>query len=568
MNKWNMVRISGTLAITVLAGGCTSNPFGGDPLDKHTIVSADRVRSINTLMLERYERSEVVDAQAEIEDARLRFAEMESVDLTIADARMSALTNNLGLSVTLLSPTLAAERVSEEEARFEAVFTLGASWNQNDSAVASTLSSSQSQSKSVTPGVTIPLYTGGSLSVTAPFSRFETDNVFSTLNPAYTSDVDISLSQNLLRGAGRRVATHSIRLAEYDRQISETQAKLEVIRVLADVDRAYWRLYASIKALEVVEQQYRVAVEQLESAERKWKGGTGTEVDVVRAQSGVADRVEQIIVSQNSVELQQRALKAMINIPGLDVDSTARLLIESVPDPVAYAFDGDELAAAAVENRMELLELELQLARDAANIAFSQNQKLPLVAMQYTYRINGLGGSLDNSVDVLTRNNFETWSVGLNAEIPLGNEQRKSSLAQAILGRLQRLSTRDAREQSIRREVYDAVSNLSSTWNRILASRESVLLSARVLDAERRQFDAGLRTSRDVLDADTRLAEARLAEIRALVEYQIAQIDLAVSTGTLLGQAKVDWSPRDPEDVSAALDGVVKYRATSGIVGE
>ena len=37
-------------------------------------------------------------------------------------------------------------------------------------------------------------------------------------------------------------------------------------------------------------------------------------------------------------------------------------------------------------------------------------------------------------------------------------------------------------------EVYDAIDQLSSTWNRILAAQEAVQLSARVLDAEQRQF--------------------------------------------------------------------------------
>ena len=124
------------------------------------------------------------------------------------------------------------------------------------------------------------------------------------------------MSHNLLRGAGRRAATHSIRLAEYDRQISESQSKLEVIRVLANVDRSYWRLYASVRALEVVEQQHSVASAQLERAKRKEKAGSGTQVDVVRAQSGVADRVEQIIRSQNDVQLGERALKVLLNLPG------------------------------------------------------------------------------------------------------------------------------------------------------------------------------------------------------------------------------------------------------------
>lgn len=572
-HKTNSLFAGSLLAFTLIAGGCMSNPFGADPLDKHTVASPERLRSISALLLEQAPESENPQTTAEtLDQSRARFKDIERVDLTLDHARVSSLTNNLGLSATLIAPTIAEERVSEEEGRFEAIFTLNASINDNDNATASTLSSSQSNTRSITPGVTIPLRTGGSLSITLPISRFENDNSFSTLNPSYSSDLNFSLSHNLLRGAGRRAATHSIRLADYDRQISESQTKLEVIRTLAEVDRTYWRLYAWIRALEVVEQQHAVAVAQLERAERKERAGTGTQVDVVRAQSGVADRVEQIIRSQNDVQLGERALKVLLNLPGLDADSSTHFELTSPPDPVEYSFDAKSLKQAAIDNRMELLELELQLARDAASIAFAENQKLPLVALQYTYRINGLGSDLDNSADTLTRNHFESWSVGLNAEIPLGNEQRNATLAQSILSRLQRLATRDSREQSITREVYDAVDQLSSTWNRILAAREAVLLSARVLEAEQRQFNVGRSTTTDVLDADVNLADARLTEIRAVVEYQIAQIDLAVATGTLLGQSKVDWAPSDPRiDGDAdgeirAREGVIPYRPGSGII--
>ncbi len=560
------------LAGLALLSGCMSNPFAPDPLDTHTIASPERLRSINTLVLEQSPKPTTPQSTAQtLEDARTRFKDIERVELTLDHARIAALTNNLGLSATLIAPTIAAERLSEEEARFEAVFTLNASVNNNDNATASALASGESTTRSITPGVTIPLRTGGSLSITLPISRFESDNAFSFLNPSYTSDLNFSLSHNLLRGAGRRAATHSIRLADYDRQISESQTKLEVIRTLAEVDRAYWRLYASIRALEVVEQQHRVALAQLERAERKERVGTGTQVDVIRAQSGVADRVEQIIRAQNDVQLGERALKVLLNLPGLDANSPTHFELTSPPDPVEYTFDPDQLSTTAIEHRMELLELELELARDAANIAFAENEKLPLVAMQYTYRVNGLGNTLDNSVDVLTRNNFETWTVGLNAEIPLGNEQRKAALGQSILARLQRLATRDAREQAITREVYDAIDQLSSTWNRILAAREAVLLSARVLEAEQRQFDAGRSTTTDVLIADTNLADARLTEIRAIVDYQIAQIDLAFATGTLLGQSKVDWTPSDPradseaDGEARAREGVTPYHPGSGI---
>jgi outer membrane protein len=562
---------AGLLVFTLAAGGCMTNPFAEDPLDKHTVATPERLRSINSLILQQAPEpppGEEKTTKQTLEEARARFKGIERVDLDLDHARISALANNLGLDATLIAPTIAAERVSEEEGRFEAIFTLNANVSDTDNATASTLSSGKSTARSITPGVTIPLRTGGSLSITLPISRFESDNAFSFLNPSYTSDLNISLSHNLLRGAGRRAATHQIRLAEYDRQISESQTKLEVIRVLAEVDRAYWRLYALTKALEVVEQQHTVAIAQLERAQRKERAGTGTQVDIVRAQSGVADRVDQIIRAQNDLQLSERGLKVLLNLPGLDANSPTHFELVSPPDPVEYTFDPAILTQAAIENRMELLELELNLARDAANIAFAENQKLPLVALQYTYRVNGLGNSLDNSLDTLTQNNFETWTFGLNAEIPLGNAQRNASLAQSILARLQRLATREQREQSITREVYDAIDQLSSTYNRILAAQEAVVLSARVLEAEQRQFDAGRSTTTDVLIADTNLADARLTEIRAIVEYQVAQIDLAFATGTLLGQSKVDWDPSDPRQdggEARAREGVIPYHPGSGI---
>ncbi len=558
-----------TSATLALLAGCTSNPLAPHPLDTDTRAPAERLRRIGNLELTRIDtgpdRPEPTPAE-QVEQARARYAGMDRVDLSLDDARLHAFERNLGLRATLVNPVIAAERLSQEEGRFNAVFTLQAGWAEIDDAVATELADAQSTRQYVTPGVTIPLRTGGDFTITTPVSRFETNNAFSTLNPAITADLELSLSHNLLRGAGRRVAVHSIRLAEYDRQISEAQTKLEVIRTLAEVDRAYWRLYASIRALEVVEQQYTVAREQFDRAERRLRAGSGAEIDVVRAESGIADRVEQIIRAQNDVRLRERELKALINAPGLEVGSAIALEPVTAPEPVRYAFDAGILVSAGVANRMELLELELQLARDAAQVAFDQNQTLPLLAMQYTYRINGLGGSFSDAVDVTRRNDYEDWTVGVRAEVPIGNEQRRATLAQSILARLQRLSTREARRQQIEKEVRDAVDQLSSTWQRIMASRQAVLLNARALEAERRQFEVGRSTSTDVLNADTSLADARLAEIRAIVEYQIAQIDLGVATGTLLGQARVDWAPRDPRQETTKDEQIpVRYRPASGV---
>ena len=45
------------------------------------------------------------------------------------------------------------------------------------------------------------------------------------------------------------------------------------------------------------------------------------------------------------------------------------------------------------------------------------------------------------------------------------------------------------------------------------------------------------------VDAQTKLANAQSAEISAVTDYQISQVDIAFATGTVLGASKVVWQP-------------------------
>jgi outer membrane protein len=350
------------------------------------------------------------------------------------------------------------------------------------------------------------------------------------------------------------VATTSIRIAGYNRQISETQAKLAVINQLANVDRNYWRLYQARRNLGVTQQQYELAQAQLDKAQRLVNAGKSGEIEVIRAQSGLAQRLDAIIKAQNTVLSQQRELKRIVNLPGLEVGTQAMVIPKTQPTPVEYLVDAPSLTDAAIANRMEMLEFELRLLTDAANIRLNENQTLPSLDLTATYNIGGLGSSSQDSFLMLEKHKFDSWSIGANLEVPLGNESAKARMRQSVLTRLQRLSSREARKLLIRQEVANAVDGIQAGWQSILATRQATILSARDLQAEQRQFDVGSATSTNVLDAATRLAEAQFAEIQAVVDYQLAQVDLAVATGNLLGAERISWEPAQPDTRTVPAD--------------
>jgi len=339
------------------------------------------------------------------------------------------------------------------------------------------------------------------------------------------------------------VNAQGIRVAFYAYQQAQARTKLSVIAVLTNVDRVYWRLYAAREALRVRVAEYDLAVAQLERARRFVRRGQQAEVEILRAQSGVADRVEQIIVAENFVRDRQRELKRTLNAPGLEMQSPTRLEIATEPRPIYYAVDPDLMMGRALTGRMELLDLELELARQTSDVRVAKNELLPLVSLAYTYNVNGLGGSLDDSFSMLGDSDFVDHRAGLQVDVPIGNAAARSRLRQSLLSRAQTLATVEQRELLIRQEVLNAIDQLEANWQRILAARQRVVAESRVLEVEIRQFEQGLRTSTEVLEAQTRLANAKLSEISAVTDYQIAQVDIAFATGTVLGASNVRWEP-------------------------
>jgi len=537
--KWFRHAFFAGLGLIVLTG-CEQFSSDGDPYQ--TRITPKKTRQIESLELQQVREEE--KTPADVND--VNEVQPKELKLTLEQCRALTLENNLDLKVQLINPAIAAEKVSQQEAQFESIFSSNLTYSKTDTPTASFLdeiSGSQVDYLATNLGVQVPLRTGGSVAFNLADSRAKTGSPYSVFDPSYASDLSVSISQPLLRGAGKRANTYAIRIAEYERQITDARTKLEVIRVIAAVDRVYWRLYAARRELDVRKKQYDLANLLYEQANRFVTAGEKPQIEIIRTEAGVAQQLEAIIQAENSVRDRERELKRILNKTGLKMQTLTVLIPATEPDPVHYDLNKQGLVATAINNRMEMLELELQIAEDIATVDYMHNQSLPLVTMDYRYNVNGLGPSRDDSFDLLFDKKFEDHRVGLQLVVPLGNEAGKSQMRQAFYQRRQRLASRDSRGALIELEVLNAIDQLEANWQRVLASRQSTILDGRLFEAEKRQFELGLGTSTDALQAQATFANSQSAEILALTEYQIALVDLAYATGTLLGAAKVRWEP-------------------------
>ncbi|MEN8126751.1 MAG: TolC family protein [Planctomycetota bacterium] len=528
-----------TLLAAFVISGCQSNKEA--PYYKMK-VPAEKTRTIKPLSLKEFE-SEVQPTVTSI--LELPEETPEKVDLTLEQCRALAMENNLDLKVQLIAPNIAQETVNTERAKFEAAFFTNVNYYKFDqpNIYIDNIEGTQGDTTSFDWGVNLPLQTGGAITFDLADNRSDTDSENVIINPIFSNGMSVSISQPLLQNAGIRTNTHSIRVAEYNKSIIDARTKLEVIRVVAAMDRVYWRLYAAFKQLEVRKQQHDLATEQLERAKRFVNAGKHAQIEVKRAEAAMAQSLESIIFAENNLRNRQREMKLTLNKIRLETGSTTAIIPTTEPNPMHYTFDDAMLVNQAIENRMEMLELELEIAKAVSQIDYLKNQALPIINLNYTYNINGTGETRSNSYDLLFDNDFADHRLGVQMNIPLGNERAKSNLRRAYYQRRQVLASKKGRTALIEVEVLNALDQLETNWQRILATRQSTLLEARLYEAEVHQFENGLTTSTDVREAQANLTNAQNTEINALTEYQIALVDLAYATGTLLGAAQVDWEP-------------------------
>ena len=478
--------------------------------------------------------------------------------LSITDARQKALQNNLSLKIIRYDPIIATQKLNIERAKFDTIFFANAKYGRkNLPSLSSDLVSLTSDNASLNNqivklnnleqtneainaevGVEVPLRTGGSVVFSAPFTY---KNGLSSFGKSeYNSALKFSISQPLLRDAGVNNNEASISIANLEQLGQQARTRLQSIRILATTDKAYWVLNQAWVELEVRTQQHQYATENLTMVKKRVKEGLTAAVEINRAEIGVADRLEQLIIADTNLQISQRQLKFLLNDADFTMETEKGFIPVTNATLTHFEFDVEKLIENALANRLELLDLELKLTEDTARIGNLENQTLPVFNLDYQYgALSQTGNQFTNSFSQL--GNFSDWYVGFRFEMPITNEARLSRLNQAVQQRLQRLSNKVLQTMAVKKEILDALDIHNQQWMRILTARQQVVIAGINYEAELKQFKEGLRSMTEVLEMLTRLGEAQMKEIKAITDYQIAQIDLAFATGTLLGYSQVNF---------------------------
>ncbi|MGD0650087.1 MAG: TolC family protein [Verrucomicrobiia bacterium] len=362
-------------------------------------------------------------------------------------------------------------------------------------------------------------------------------------NFVYTGTTALSLTQPLLKNFGLGVNAAAIRIARKNHDIAVQNFLLQVINSVIAVNNAYYELVFAIEDYKAKLEDLNLAKQLLDENRRKLQIGTMSPLDVVQAESGVASREQAVILAERTIKDNENALKILIsqNVGEFQGES-----IVPVDYPVVEMVETDVARSirTALEMRPDYIRAKLTVESQNIQVKFNRNQLWPEIDLNASYGWAGRGGTFEDWADNVGTRENPVWAGGVTVTFPLGNRQARANYQAARLQVEQFLLQLKQLEQQIVVDVDNAVGRVQTNLKSVEAAAAARRLADESLKAEKTKLRAGTSTTFLVLQAQSQLATARSAEIRARADYAESLVTLAQREGTTLQKNNIALDER------------------------
>jgi outer membrane protein TolC len=268
------------------------------------------------------------------------------------------------------------------------------------------------------------------------------------------------------------------------------------------------------------EADVNLASSLLDLATNQKDAGTGTGIEVTRAKVQLSQARQQLLLAQNDLRQAQLELLRTIGLPlSTPVRLTGSMNLKPAEDATA-----EKALDVALRTRSDWQAQ--QKREEAARLAYSgvKMERLPSVVGFADY--GTIGNSLSHTIP--------TRTYGLSVRVPVFDGGRRDARRSESLTQYQqeRLRTADLRRQ-IDLEVRLALDDLASSRDQVAVAAEGLTQAEAEVEQAQRRYKAGVTSSVEVTDAQTRVARARDNHIAALFLMNRACLDLWQAMGTI-----------------------------------
>ena len=338
-------------------------------------------------------------------------------------------------------------------------------------------------------------------------------------NSYYSDNQVLSMRQPLYRPYLNAL----VRQARAQSEEADASLERDEQTLVTRVGEAYFDALLAQDQLLLIEAQKKTYTTQLEAARRGLAAGSGTRTDIDEAQARLDLTLAQELETLQNVDFTRRRLEVLTGEP---VDTLAPLDIPRfrpvtpLPDSVASWI---ELAQQA-SPELQALRAQLQSAQQEIDKT-KAGHKPTLDAVAQWSRSNS-----DSVTNVNSR--YENKSLGLQLTVPLySGGYVSSTVRQAVASYERARQALEAATRDLAVRVHQEFRGMNEGVLRVGALEQAVRSAEQAVLSNQKSFEAGARTTVDVLNAEQQKTTAKrdLAQGRYL--YLVSRLRLQSLAG-------------------------------------
>jgi len=347
--------------------------------------------------------------------------------------------------------------------------------------------------------------------------------ILAPLGQKWSSTAGVNLTQNIF---DQSVFT-GLRAAKTTREFYQVNAQLTEEQVIERVANNYYQVYVQRQKLTVIDSTLKNTTEVRDIIKGQYDSGLARKIDLDRMNvnlSNIKTQHQQIV---NAVQLQENTLKFYMGMP-----------IETKIVIPKTEFNVTPLSLEETPDTSNLTQYQLLKKQEQLyyyNKKAMQAEYYPKLSLTAGYNYIGQGPQLPwfaKSSDNVYWSDFST--IGANITVPIFNGfATRSKVRQADVDLRKTKEDLIDTKLSLDLAFQNAKTQISNSLITISNQKENVQLAQDVLDNTQNNYQQGLATLTDLLDAENSYIEAQNNYNTALLDFKLAEVQLIKAKGEL-----------------------------------
>jgi len=382
--------------------------------------------------------------------------------LSLDEVIRYTLQNNFDIEIARLERKIIAHEIPAQEAVYDINLTSDFEYTVDQAERASSILAQKANTTVWNIGLEKKFQSGTTVALDFLNTRNSAPSTFSSLNPYYMSDLQIGLTQPILKNSFGFLDRASVKLVKLDVSRLDLNLLNTIESDISDVMRAYWDLFFAYGNLNAKEEALEFAEEFLKITDEQFANGALEETDLYAAKANVERRKKEVLEAKNVISNTSDDLKLAMNFfPEFELYPSEK------PDISFEELGNGKNVFIALDNRRDLEAAHIQIESQKLSLKMKKNSIWPQLDLLATFTSNGLDRKMIDALGEAAGFDDNTYFIGATFSVPLENRRAKSRFSQTELEKAKSIWEVKRIEKEIETDISKDLRALTLTQNQI-----------------------------------------------------------------------------------------------------